>query len=519
MNRSQLILVICLLAACAPPTPDEEALPPQASPETDSGMWTFDEQHPAYREVGSQEQLDAEIQRRSLEFGAQPGVKDPSERKALSTLTPCSNTTVCTTQTACLKAQATAEGGVSDFYDWYLSKDGGAWIYLFSTSNDYSSGANTVQIPVTASQFGSGSYRVRSIAYIYDFPSDQYFVFDEQTASVSLAFSGSPTAVLKLNQSSSDVVEVCHGYPLTLNGASSICASDYFAGVQLSDAYWGRYGTEYSRWLTSSDYSNYGSISSFNLNGFLGGFGQSFEANQYYRVGLGIGHVWSGQTKLVHVRPSNASLTLNGQSTDEINICQGDPLILDGSASTCVSNYLVGVQLSDPFWGRYGTEYLRWLTAQDFQAYGPINAFNVSNYFAAPPYVQQFQPGQYYRVGLGTGTPWSASTKLVHIIPRPTQPTSPTTLVTINGSERVVTARWSPSIPSNTQYKIIFSVIPPSGWGVSYPSACLTPLNPSQPSASRTVPAGSRVQWKVMACGSNSCGSEYLSSGPYIQLP
>ena len=509
MNRIlALVCLCCWSIACAPQALEEDA---GAAPRTEEDQ-ARDDGHalrPEFRLVGGLEDLETERQRRRQELAVQPDTK--KHALSVATLEACSSTSVCSTQSACLRARMDFEGGVLDYYDWYLVKNGTVY-FLGSTSNDQSIGANIVSFPVTSSQYGTGSYSVIVDAYVYDFPSNGFTHQTAQTASISLTFAGVPTAAMSLNGQTGDQVEVCHGQPLTMNGSASTCTTGYFAAVQLSDASWNRYGAEYNRWLTSNDYANFGSIQQFNVNGYLGSFGQTFQPNEYYRVGLAVGPVWNSHTKLVYVRPSNASFTLNGQSTDNINVCQGSPLVLNGSASTCASNYLVTVQLSNASWDRFGTEYGRWLNAADYQAHGAISAFKVHGFFNAESN-SQLQPGQYYRVLMATGTPWSGVTRLVYVVPKPTPPTSPSTVLTPNGSQWQVTMRWNATNPPGTKYKVNYTRIAPGGqvqvsWG-----SCLLPPNPSQPSRTVIVPTGGQLQWSVSACGDSSCDSAAVSGG------
>lgn len=110
------------------------------------------------------------------------------------------------------------------------------------------------------------------------------------------------------------------------------------------------------------------------------------------------------------------SFKINGNSAQTIDIlAPGYPIVLDGAGCKCVSGYFVSVQLSDPWWNRYGPEAMRWLTASDFAAYGPISNFNVRK-FAEDQWFQ-FVPGQYYRVKLAVGPGWIERSVLIHIKP------------------------------------------------------------------------------------------------------
>lgn len=119
---------------------------------------------------------------------------------------------------------------------------------------------------------------------------------------------------------------------------------------------------------------------------------------------------------------------INGVSAWEepIEVCSGGPIIIDGSKSnTCGSQYFLSIELSDRWWHGYGGEYSQWLTKNDYQQYGPINAFDAKKW--AEDHYFGFVPGQYYRVKLAVGSPWNEHTKVISI-----QPTVPR--FSINGA-------------------------------------------------------------------------------------
>jgi hypothetical protein len=125
--------------------------------------------------------------------------------------------------------------------------------------------------------------------------------------------------------------------------------------------------------------------------------------------------------------PPTAWSLINGVSAweDPIEVCSAGPIIIDGSKSTCVSQYFLGIELSDRWWNGYGGGYGQWLTNKDYQQYGPINTFNVKKW--AEDHYVGFVAGQYYRVTLAVGTPWNQHTKVISI-----QPTVPR--LSINGA-------------------------------------------------------------------------------------
>jgi hypothetical protein len=109
---------------------------------------------------------------------------------------------------------------------------------------------------------------------------------------------------------------------------------------------------------------------------------------------------------------AHASFTLNGNSASSITIDNSDPLIMDGSQSTCASGYFVSVQLSDGNWGRFGPEAMRWLTPAEVST---IDHFDVREFAAANGV--SMGPNKYYRVKLAVAQPWNESTKLIFINP------------------------------------------------------------------------------------------------------
>jgi hypothetical protein len=259
--------------------------------------------------------------------------------------------------------------------------------------------AGTYQLQLTAQQWGLTGFQGSS-----------------NQVSVGVSSSG-PTPILKINGNSNTVVDVCAVGPIILDGSANTCASDFFVSVQLSDANWNRYNYEAMRWLTPQDYSTYGAISSFNAKKFAEDQWFSFVPGQYYRIKLATGNPWKEVTKLARIQPSVAEFTLNGstEANQPIQVPANGPIVINGTLSSCASGYFVSIQLSDASWNRYGFEAMRWLTPQDFANYGPIHAFNVKK-FAEDQWFS-FVPGQYYRVKLAVGSPWSESSKLIQITP------------------------------------------------------------------------------------------------------
>ena len=97
---------------------------------------------------------------------------------------------------------------------------------------------------------------------------------------------------------------------------------------------------------------------------------------------------------------AHASFTLNGMSASGITIDSSEPLILDGSQSTCASGYFVSVQLSDENWGRFGPEAMRWLTPAEVST---IDHFDIREFAAANGVFME--PNKYFRVKLAVSKP------------------------------------------------------------------------------------------------------------------
>lgn len=113
-----------------------------------------------------------------------------------------------------------------------------------------------------------------------------------------------PVPVLKLNGQSAQSIDIPGpSYKISLNGASSICPTRYFASIQRSDANWNRYGPEAMKWLDPPDMNAYGPISQFNIKKFAEDRGFSFAPGQYYRVKLAIAPDWTETTTLIYLKP------------------------------------------------------------------------------------------------------------------------------------------------------------------------------------------------------------------------
>ena len=107
---------------------------------------------------------------------------------------------------------------------------------------------------------------------------------------------------------------------------------------------------------------------------------------------------------------SRAFFTLNGRPDSFIIVGASEDLILDGSGSTCVTDYFLTVQLSDENWGEQGPPAEGYLTPEEGAS---IDHLDVRAYAANRGL--ELMPGNYYRILLGVTEPWHDVTKLVFI--------------------------------------------------------------------------------------------------------
>jgi hypothetical protein len=231
-----------------------------------------------------------------------------------------------------------------------------------------------------------------------------------------------------------DNVAVCAGGPIIMDGSNVSLTNDYvtlisyFLSIQISDAAGNiadaagkPYGPEAMRWLTDLDYITYGPIENFDVMRWAQDQWFGFGAGQHYRVKLATHLVpdisgWMEHSQVISIQPSQppvSVLKINGTSGPTLDIAAPYQIVMDGSASACTSRYFLSIQLSDASWNRYGNEAGEWLTSGDFNAYGPINNFDVMRW--AQDQWFGFSAGQYYRVKLAVGSPWNETTTLIHI--------------------------------------------------------------------------------------------------------
>jgi hypothetical protein len=241
-----------------------------------------------------------------------------------------------------------------------------------------------------------------------------------------------PIAKPLINRDANDQVAVCPGGPIVLDGSQSICAEAYFVDIELSDKNWSRLGGGGGVWIGDRETQNYGHINSFDVKRFAEDRYIGFFGGQYYRVKLAVGPVWNEHTQLIYINPLQSALTINGKTAQRIEVINTEAIRLDGSRSTCATNYFVSVQASDAASKLKGVEAMRWLTKADFDTFGQINAFDVKRFartFATTSSPFAFVPGEYYRVKLAVGPPWNETTMLLSIIKDPCICSTPHCLV------------------------------------------------------------------------------------------
>lgn len=130
---------------------------------------------------------------------------------------------------------------------------------------------------------------------------------------------------------------------------------------------------------------------------------------------------------------------INGAASDNVAVCPGGPITLNGSKSACASGYFVGIEFSDQNWDSLGGGGGSWIGDREQQRYGPISSFDVKK-FAEDRYIR-FVGGQYYRVKLAVGAPWDEHTQLIYI-----QPTIPKPLINGDAHDRVAVCPDGPIV-------------------------------------------------------------------------
>lgn len=117
---------------------------------------------------------------------------------------------------------------------------------------------------------------------------------------------------------------------------------------------------------------------------------------------------------------SHTDFAINGKSSAEIRLCHSDAPRLQGCTATlpfqtgpCLADsYFVSVQLSDPWWNRYGPEISRWLDPGEIDG---ICDFDLGQFLDGSGL--SLSPGNYYRVKLAVGPEWQETSRLVYLEP------------------------------------------------------------------------------------------------------
>jgi len=230
-----------------------------------------------------------------------------------------------------------------------------------------------------------------------------------------------PLAKPLINGDANDIVAVCPGGPITLDGSRSVCASGHFVAIELSDRNSTRLGGGGDAWIDKTEQQKYGQINNFNVKKFAEDRYIRFVGGQYYRVKLAIGPVWNEKTQLISIKRPVGAFTINGKPGEGgkvINVLSTDPILLDGSGSSCAVDYFVSVQESDSSGKVKGQEVGKWLTWKDFMKYagvGHVKTFDVKG-FAEGLFQFQFLPGRYYKVKFAVGPPTHETAKLILIV-------------------------------------------------------------------------------------------------------
>jgi hypothetical protein len=138
-----------------------------------------------------------------------------------------------------------------------------------------------------------------------------------------------------------------------------------------------------------------------------------------YQIKLAVFGQNDGYSNQINVTASSGGPTpmarINGSAATNVSVPDDGPIKLDGSLSSCASQYFLSIELSDKYWNRLGGEFAQWLTPAEYQRYGPISSFNVRAW--AEDQWFHFVAGQYYRVKLAVGPGWHERTQLILITP------------------------------------------------------------------------------------------------------
>lgn len=192
------------------------------------------------------------------------------------------------------------------------------------------------------------------------------------------------------------------------------CDSQFFVSVQACNAAGNPYGPEVYRWLNPNEVSERGHL---NLRDFCNGYNFNLNYGLYYRVKLAAGVPWTERVQIIHIQPCATTINykINGQlprGWTPVLIGNGKDIILDGTASTlCNDNYFISVQKSYNNGNVFpnAPEIQQW-TNGTAVGHFDIRAFADSRNL--PP-----ECGNYYRVKMAGGTPWTEKVSLIYIQP------------------------------------------------------------------------------------------------------
>lgn len=316
-------------------------------------------------------------------------------------------------QTMLLYAQASGATAGKASYEWTFYK-GNASVASFKETLDCDLSPN--QPPCQLSAFskqlptasGAGTYSARLVVKKFSLK-----VSDDTSDSIEVKVAP-PTASAKINGSDASPVSVCAAGPIVLNGLPNSCGTNYFVGVRLADSSGNPIGPEYNRWLNGLDYIKYGGVHAFDVKRFAEDGWIKFQTGQYYLVKFAVGNPWHEQSRLIRAGLPASSFTINGQSTDKVNVKLSSLVLLNGQSSQCALGYFVSVQRSNENWQGQGPEMMRWLTVADTALFGPIGQFDIAKF--AQSHGVTFKLNDYYLVKLAVGPQWNEKTRLIHIV-------------------------------------------------------------------------------------------------------
>jgi hypothetical protein len=204
-----------------------------------------------------------------------------------------------------------------------------------------------------------------------------------------------------------DVAEFCFGDPVIIDGSASSNENSWAVEVSTFDFVgWGSTPFYNLTWqVPASQVPN-----SINVMSFFGA--TTPVIGQVYRFNLGVGQPWhskefffrfTGATARGHFSSPHTIVQDNSlygpQNVAEF--CMGDPVIIDGSASTCEDSWAVEISTFDLMnWQSVPFYNLTWQVPTS-QVPNSIDVMSFFTLSSATPII-----GQVYRFNLGVGQPW-----------------------------------------------------------------------------------------------------------------